>query len=82
MSITTSATPPIRVGIVRANPARGWGTVAHLPALRALDEFQVVAMATTRHDTARATAEAYGVPHALLDAIKRASDTGLRQDIG
>jgi predicted dehydrogenase len=69
MSITTSATP-IRVGIVGASPARGWGTIAHLPALRALDEFQVVAVATTRHDTARATAEAYGVPHAFADAAE------------
>jgi peptide deformylase len=41
--------------------------------LRALDEFQVVAVATTRHDTARATAEAYGVPHAFADAAELVS---------
>ena len=47
---------PIRVGVVGANPTRGWGTTAHLPALQALDEYEVVAVATTRLDTAKATA--------------------------
>jgi predicted dehydrogenase len=58
---------PIRVGVVGANPTRGWGTAAHLPALRALDEYQIIAVATTRSDTARATAEAFGVPLAFSD---------------
>jgi predicted dehydrogenase len=58
----------IRVGVVGANPARGWGTAAHLPALGALDEYEVTAVATTRPDTARATAETFGVPLAFSDA--------------
>jgi len=48
--------PPIRVGVIGATPARGWGTAAHLPALKALEEFEVTAVATTRLATARATA--------------------------
>jgi predicted dehydrogenase len=59
---------PIRVGVVGANPSRGWGTAAHLPALRALDEYQITAVATTRPETARATAEAFGAPLAFSDA--------------
>src|ERR1700677_4217295 len=59
---------PIRVGVVGANPTRGWGTAAHLPALRALEEFEVTAVATTRLVTAKATAEAFGVPLAFADA--------------
>ncbi|MFY9934241.1 MAG: Gfo/Idh/MocA family oxidoreductase [Streptosporangiaceae bacterium] len=59
--------PPIRIGVIGATPGRGWGTAAHLPALRALGEFQVTAVSTTRLDTARATAEAFGVPLAFAN---------------
>ncbi len=61
---------PIRVGLIGANPTRGWGTAAHLPALRALDEYEVTAVATTRLVTAKATAEAFGVPLAFADAAE------------
>jgi predicted dehydrogenase len=60
-------TAPLRVGIVGASPARGWGTLAHLPALAALPEFRVVAVATTRAKTAQATADEWGVPLAFDD---------------
>ena len=65
--------PPIRVGVIGANPTRGWGTAAHLPALRALGEYEVTAVATTRLDTAQATAEAFGVPLAFADGAELAS---------
>jgi predicted dehydrogenase len=43
----------------------GWAVRAHLPALKALPElFEVVAVCTTRMETARASAEQFGVPHA------------------
>jgi predicted dehydrogenase len=58
---------PIRVGVIGASPDRGWGTAAHLPALAALEEFRVTAVSTTRLSTARATAEAFGVPLAFAD---------------
>jgi predicted dehydrogenase len=58
---------PIRIGVIGASPSRGWGTAAHLPALQALEEFDVTAVATTRLSTARATAEAFGVPLAFAD---------------
>jgi predicted dehydrogenase len=60
-------TAPIRVGLIGATPARGWGTTAHLPALTALPEFVVTAVATTRAETARATADAFGIPLAFDD---------------
>jgi len=59
--------PPIRIGIIGATPARGWGTAAHLPALAALEEFEVTAVSTTRLTTARATAEVFAVPLAFAD---------------
>jgi predicted dehydrogenase len=58
----------IRVGVVGANPTRGWGTAAHLPALRGLDEYELTAVATTRLETARATAKKFGIPRAFSDA--------------
>jgi predicted dehydrogenase len=58
---------PIRVGVIGATPARGWGTSAHLPALRALDDFEITAVSTTRQETATATAAAFGIPLAFAD---------------
>ena len=60
-------TAPLRVGVVGATLARGWATAAHLPALTALPEFTVTAVPTTKAETARATAEAFGVPLAFED---------------
>lgn len=57
----------IRLGIIGANPTRGWATSAHLPALRHLDEFEVTAVSTTKAESARATADAFGVPLAFAD---------------
>ncbi|MGW0808251.1 Gfo/Idh/MocA family protein [Nonomuraea sp. NPDC002799] len=54
----------IRVGIVGAS---GWANEAHLPALAALDEYRVTAVATTRQESADRVAAAYGVPLAFAD---------------
>jgi predicted dehydrogenase len=56
---------PIRVGVVGANVSRGWGTSAHLPALAHLPEFEVVAVSTTRSESAAATAQQFGIAHAF-----------------
>ncbi|WP_436763815.1 Gfo/Idh/MocA family oxidoreductase [Streptosporangium sp. V21-05] len=66
-------TGPIRVGVVGASPDRGWGTAAHLPALLNLEEYAVTAVATTRQDSARRAAAAFGVPHAFADAAELAA---------
>ena len=68
---------PIRIGVIGATPSRGWGTAAHLPALKALDEFEVAAVATTRLSTARTTAEAFGVPLAFADDFELVSSPEL-----
>ena len=58
----------IGVGIIGANVRYGWGTRAHIPALAALPEFDVVAVATTRMETARETADRHGIPNAFDSA--------------
>lgn len=58
----------LRVGIVGADAkGQGWAPLAHFPALRALPEFQIAALCTSREETARAAAERYGVPRAYAD---------------
>ena len=62
----------IRVGIVGANPSRGFASIAHIPALQALPDFEISAVCTTRQDSADAAARHYGVPLAFCDAEKLA----------
>ena len=58
----------IRVGIVGANPSRGFASIAHIPALKALPDFEISAVCTTRQDFADAAARHYGAPLAFCDA--------------
>ena len=53
----------IRVGTVGATVTKGgsgWGANAHIPALRALPEYELKAVCTAHPETARASAEAFG----------------------
>ncbi len=61
------ADKPIRVGIVGANPDRGWASVAHIPALMAMPDFEIAAVCTTRQESADAAASKFGVPAAYGD---------------
>jgi predicted dehydrogenase len=55
-----------RVGIVGLSPSRGWAMAAHVPALRALaDDFEITGVANTSLESAKAAAQAYGIPHAF-----------------
>jgi predicted dehydrogenase len=58
----------IGVGIVGANPDRGWAIRAHIPALSASEDFDLVAVATTRRETAERARERFGARHAFTDA--------------
>lgn len=55
----------IRVGIVGASARRGFASLAHIPALKALPDFEFVAVCTTRQESADAAAKQYGVPLAF-----------------
>src|SRR5256886_5446254 len=53
----------IRVGIIGANPDRGWAAQAHIPALRSLaDDFEITALSTSRRESADAASKLFGVP--------------------
>ncbi|WP_197277177.1 Gfo/Idh/MocA family protein [Sphingomonas profundi] len=51
----------IGVGIIGYEVGRSWAAVAHVPALRALPDYEVVAVATTRRETAEAAARDIGL---------------------
>jgi predicted dehydrogenase len=56
-------TDKIRVGIVGATVTQGgsgWGANAHVPALKALPQYELAAVCTSHEDTARASASAFG----------------------
>src|SRR6202158_6017315 len=67
----------IRVGIVGASADRGFASIAHIPALRALPQFEIAAVCTTRQDSAEAAARHYGVPLAFSDPAKLAQHPGI-----
>jgi predicted dehydrogenase len=66
----------IRVGIIGANPDRGWAAAAHIPALKSLsDDFEITALSTTRRESAAAAGKLFGVPAAFdnhQDLVNRA----------
>ena len=62
-----AASSKIRVGIVGASANRGFASIAHMPALRALPQFEIAAVCTTRQETAEAAARHYGVRLAFSD---------------
>ncbi|MFC7640621.1 hypothetical protein ACFQX6_06100 [Streptosporangium lutulentum] len=49
----------VRVGIIGANPDRGWAARAHIPALRALPDFEITAVGTSREASAREAARRF-----------------------
>src|SRR3989440_7507238 len=52
----------IRVGIIGANPDRGWAVQAHIPALTSLsDDFEITALSTSRRESAEAASKLFGV---------------------
>ncbi|HKC99221.1 MAG TPA: Gfo/Idh/MocA family oxidoreductase, partial [Methylomirabilota bacterium] len=58
----------IRVGIVGATVTQGgsgWGQNAHVPALKALPGYELKAVCTSREETAKASAAAFGTEKAF-----------------
>jgi predicted dehydrogenase len=64
--MSTGTAKRIRVGIIGANPDRGWAAQAHIPALKSLsDDFEITALSTSRRESAAAASELFGVPRAF-----------------
>src|SRR5712664_2496047 len=66
MAVSNGRAKRIRVGIIGANPDRGWAAEAHIPALKSLrEDFEITALSTTRRGSADAAGKLFGVPAAF-----------------
>src|ERR1700730_4959921 len=63
----------LKVGIISAN----WGAFAHLPAWRSVPGLEVVAICTSRQETAEAAAKKLGIERPYWDAEKMAADPAI-----
>ena len=57
----------LRVGIIGVSPVRGWATTAHIPALRALPNYEIRALSAHNPESARALGGAFGVSAVFSD---------------
>src|SRR5438477_689403 len=55
------------VGIIGVSPIRGWATTAHIPALRGLPNYEIVALSAHSAESARAAGQAFGVSAVFSD---------------
>lgn len=67
----------IGVGIVGVTPGRSWATMSHIPALRALPEYEIVAVANSNQASSQAAAAALDIPHAYASAAELAQDSAV-----
>jgi predicted dehydrogenase len=65
-TMSKGETKRIGVGVIGANPDRGWAAQAHIPALKSLsDDFEITALSTSRRESADAASTLFGVPVAF-----------------
>src|SRR5256886_16727217 len=55
------------VGIIGVSADRGWAATAHIPALRALPDYQIRALGARSAESARAAGEVFGVSAVFSD---------------
>src|SRR5256884_3447623 len=55
------------VGIIGVSPVRGWAATAHIPALRALPNYEIRALSARNAESARAAGDAFGVSAVYSD---------------
>lgn len=60
----------IGVGIIGLSASGGWAAGAHVPALAAVDGYELVAASASSPESARAAADQHDVPHACADATE------------
>lgn len=53
--------PPIGVGIIGGSAGRTWAAAAHIPALRAMPDFEIRALSTSRKESAEEAGRVFGV---------------------
>ncbi|HEY0530121.1 MAG TPA: Gfo/Idh/MocA family oxidoreductase [Actinoplanes sp.] len=59
--------PTLGVGIIGVSPARGWAATAHIPALRALPNYEIRAISASSTESARAAGDVFGISAVFSD---------------
>src|SRR6266852_2692020 len=65
--MTIQVESSLGVGIIGVSPVRGWAATAHIPALRALPNYEIRALSGHTVESARAAGEAFGVRAVFSD---------------
>src|SRR5881398_3116939 len=55
------------VGIIGVSPTRGWSATAHIPALRAMPDYEIRALSAHSAESARAAGQVFGVDAVFSD---------------
>jgi predicted dehydrogenase len=55
------------VGIIGVNPSWGWAAAAHIPALRALPNYEIRGLSSRNVESARAAGKAFGIKAVFAD---------------
>src|SRR5207302_8527122 len=63
----TAGLSKLGVGIIGVSPTRGWAATAHMPALRALPNYEIAALSAHSAESARAAGQAFGVSAVFSD---------------
>jgi predicted dehydrogenase len=58
---------PLGVGIIGVSPVRGWAAAAHIPALRALPNYEIRALSAHSAESSRAAGRVFGVSAVFSD---------------
>jgi predicted dehydrogenase len=64
---TARSESTIGVGIIGVSPVRGWAATAHIPALRALPNYEIRALTAHSAESARRAGELFGVSAVFSD---------------
>src|SRR5256714_3583642 len=62
-----SAPSKLGVGIIGVSANRGWAAAAHIPALRALPNFEIRGLSASSPESARVAGDAFGVSAVFSD---------------
>src|SRR3989440_6796900 len=73
----TPALSTLGVGIIGVSPVRGWAAIAHIPALRALPNYQIRALSAHSAESARAAGEVFGVGAVFSDHEQLVTQPGI-----
>src|SRR6266513_5491436 len=66
-TLATQIESNLGVGIIGVSPVRGWAATAHIPALRALPNYEIRALSGHSAESTRAAGELFGVRAAFSD---------------